>query len=307
MNILVTGGAGFIGSNITRFLCDKKHRVICLDDFSCADFRNLQGLDCELIYGDVVKEGIFKKMPRLDAVIHEAAITDTTLKDDKKMVAVNFSGFKNVLGYCLKQRVKLVYASSAGVYGDVPSPMREDCPVNPLNIYAYSKYQCDRAAISLIKSKNTPPLVGLRYFNVYGPGEHHKNKAASMIYQLYLQMKQDRRPRVFKCGEQKRDFIYVKDVVAATVKSLELDKSAVVNVGTGNARSFNDIIKIINGVLKKNLSADYFDNPCTGVYQNNTEADINNLKKIIGYIPQYSLEEGIKDYISNYLNGKGGL
>ena len=185
MRVLVTGGAGFVGSNVVKVLLEESCEVFILDDFSHADFKNLLGLDCNLIYGDVLDENIFKKLPHIDAVIHEAAITDTTLKDDRKMMAVNFGGFKNVLRYCIKKKVRLVYASSAGVYGDGSSPMKENQAPRPLNAYAYSKLLCDKEVVKISGSKDIPPLVGLRYFNVYGNGEDHKGKAASMIYQLY--------------------------------------------------------------------------------------------------------------------------
>ena len=190
-----------------------------------------------------------------------------------------------------------MYASSAGVYGDGPSPMKENQPPKPLNTYAYSKFICDRVASTFFNKKNTPIIVGLRYFNVYGPGEHHKKKSASMIYQLYLQIKDNRRPRLFKFGQQKRDFVYVKDVASVTVKALTLKRSVILNVGTGIARSFNDIVKIINKTLKRRLSPFYFDNPYAKVYQNYTEADISKLKRIMDYKRFYSLEEGIKEYL----------
>ena len=298
MKILVTGGAGFIGSNIIELLLEDGHKVFCLDDFSHANFKNIVGLDCELIYGDVSDENTFKGIPSFGAVIHQAAITDTTINDDRKMMRVNFGGFKNVLTYCLKKRIRLIYASSAGVYGNGSSLMKESQEPRPLNTYAYSKIACDRLALKLFKRKDILPLVGLRYFNVYGHREYHKGTSASMIYQLYLQMKQNRRPRVFKFGEQKRDFVYVLDVAKVVVKALELNKCAILNVGTGQARSFNEIIKIINKLLHKNLSAEYFDSPYKAVYQNWTQADTTNLKKYLGFTRRYSLEAGIKDYIS---------
>ena len=302
MRVLVTGGAGFIGSNVIRALIDKGYRAYCLDDFSHADFRNIYELPCDVITADIRDGSVFKKLPRLDAVIHEAAVTDTTIDDDNKMMTVNLGGFKNVLEYCFKKKIPLVYASSAGVYGDGPSPMKEAQTPRPLNIYSYSKLMCDRLAGAYFSRRGTPLVVGLRYFNVYGPGEYHKGVSASMIYHLYNQMKSNKNPRVFKFGEQKRDFIYVKDVAQATVSALRMKKSTIMNVGTSFARSFNDIIKAINDVLGKNLSPEYFDNPYSLVYQNHTEADIARIKNALGFKPRYSLEEGIGDYIRNYLD-----
>jgi ADP-L-glycero-D-manno-heptose 6-epimerase len=301
MKVLVTGGAGFIGSNIARFLCRQGVDVFVLDDFSCANFKNIADLECDVICADITEDRIYKRLPKVDAVIHQAAITDTTLRDDKKMMMVNYEGFCKILDFCQKNNIKLVYASSAGVYGNGPSPMREDQPLAPLNTYAYSKYLCDREVIRLAKKKNSTPVVGLRYFNVYGLYEEHKGKSSSMIYQLYLQMARDNSPRIFKYGEQKRDFIYVEDVVEVTVKALQLNQTVILNVGKGEARSFNEVIEIINRILSKNFKPVYFDNPYQGVYQDFTQADITLLKRIMNFTPKFSLEEGIEDYLKNYI------
>jgi len=248
-------------------------------------------------------ERLYKKLPKVDAVIHEAAITDTTLADDTKMMMVNYNGFKNVLNFCLDKKIRLVYASSAGVYGNGISPMREDAEIIPHNTYAYSKYQCDCLMKKITEKSSTPIIVGLRYFNVYGPDEYHKGLSASMIYQLYLQMKEGKQPRIFKVGEQKRDFIYVKDVTRITIEALNSKKSAVLNVGTGTPRSFNDIIAGLNKTMGLDLKPDYFDNPYAGKYQDYTEADITLLKEVLGAQAQFSLEAGIEDYLKGYLLG----
>ncbi|MCM8823394.1 MAG: ADP-glyceromanno-heptose 6-epimerase [Candidatus Omnitrophica bacterium] len=304
MKVLVTGGAGFIGSNVVELLVHRGAKVYVWDDFSKGDFKNLRGIDCEIICGDILDKSIFKKLPQVEAVIHEAAITDTTLKDNRLMMMVNYVGFENILSYCLKKKVKLIYASSAGVYGNGSSPMKENQKLYPLNTYAYSKYLCDMKALKFINKRGVPLIVGLRYFNVYGPKETHKENSASMIYQLFLQMRNNCSPRVFKFGEQKRDFVYIKDVAFATVEALKLNRGGILNIGSGRAGSFNEIISIINKVLGKNLKPEYFDNPFVGVYQNCTEADITLLRKHLGFTPQYSLEKGIEDYITSYLNVK---
>jgi ADP-L-glycero-D-manno-heptose 6-epimerase len=299
MRVLVTGGAGFIASNVVKLLEKKGAKVVVVDDFSSADYKNIINLKAEIICGSVVEDALFKKLPRIDAVIHEGAITDTTLKDDSKMLRVNFNGFKNVLNFCLKKKIRLVYASSAGVYGLASAVMTERQKLTPHNIYAYSKCLCDVLAQSLMSRRSSSRIVGLRYFNVYGPGEKHKGKSASMIYQLYLQMKDNQRPRLFKYGEQKRDFIYVKDAAAITVAALESTKSAMLNVGTGRPRSFNDIVSILNRLLHKNLEPAYFDNPYSGIYQNYTHADTKLLKKTLKTDAHFSLEKGISDYLAS--------
>ena len=301
MRVLVTGGAGFIGSNVARFLEKEKNQVFILDNFSHANFKNIADLNAEVICADILDKTIFNKLPKIDAVVHEAAITDTTLADDTKMMMVNFAGFKNVLNFCLLRKIKLVYASSAGVYGLAESLMSESNKTISHNTYGYSKYLCDCLTKKLMKKKNIPSVVGLRYFNVYGSGESHKEKAASMIYQLYLQMKAGKSPKIFKYGDQKRDFIYVKDAARITVEALKLKSCNILNVGTGRAQSFNGMISIINKVLKTNLKSEYFNNPYTGNYQDFTQADTTLLKKVLNTEAKFSFDEGIKDYITKYL------
>ena len=142
-------------------------------------------------------------------------------------------------------------------------------------------------------------IVGLRYFNVYGPRESYKGKSASMIYQLYLQMKAGKRPRIFKYGEQKRDFVYVKDIVAANLKAMEKvlsGVSGIFNAGTGESAYFNKIIKELNRNLGTNYEPDYFENPY-GFYQNITKADIKLSAKTLGFRSQFDIEKGIADYV----------
>ncbi len=303
MRVLVTGGAGFIGSNIVKMLEERGIESVILDDFSHASYKNLLGVKGEIICGDILDEELYEKLPKVDAVIHEAAITDTTLDDDTKMMSVNYNGFKNVLNFCLDKKIRLVYASSAGVYGNRTTAMSEGAKIIPHNTYAYSKYQCDCLMKKITKESSTPIIVGLRYFNVYGPDEYHKGLSASMIYQLYLQMKEGKQPRIFKFGEQKRDFVYVKDVARVTIEALNSKKSAVLNVGTGIPRSFNDIIASLNKTMGLDLKPDYFDNPYVGKYQNYTEADTTLLKEVLGTQAQFSLEAGIEDYLKRYLLG----
>ena len=301
MRILVTGGAGFIGSNIVKILEARGDETVIVDDFSHASHKNLANVKGEIICGDILDQELYKKLPKVDAVIHEAAITDTTVTDDTRMMMVNYNGFKNILNFCLDKKIRLVYASSAGVYGNATIAMKEDGEIIPHNTYAYSKYQCDLLMKKVTAQFSTPIIVGLRYFNVYGPNEYHKGSSASMTYQLYLQMKEGKQPRVFKFGEQKRDFIYVKDVARITIEALNSKKTAVLNVGTGTPRSFNDIIASLNKTMGIDLKADYFDNPFIGKYQDYTEADTTLLKEVLSTQTEFSLEAGIEDYLKEYL------
>jgi ADP-L-glycero-D-manno-heptose 6-epimerase len=139
-------------------------------------------------------------------------------------------------------------------------------------------------------------IIGLRYFNVYGPREAHKGIPASMVYHLAQQMKAGRQPRIFKHGEQKRDFVYIKDIVEGSILALEASQSGIYNLGCGQARSFNELVDILNKCLGTNFQPDYIDNP-HGHYQNFTEADLDKVRSALGYQPQFSLEEGVRDYM----------
>ncbi len=295
---MVTGGAGFVGSNIAKTLEAQGHEVTVVDDFTHnGHFKNLIGFK-----GDVIPANLFEYLPEndyFDAIFHEAAITDTTVMDQKEMMEQNVEAFRNLLNYAAENEIpKVIYASSAATYGNGASPMVESQPTHPENVYGFSKVIDDNLARKFSQDHQDMKIIGLRYFNVFGPGEYFKGKMASMVYQLYNQMKAGNRPRVFKHGEQMRDFVYVKDVVKANLCALQNGKeTAVYNCGTGIARSYNDIIKCLNHELGLNLEPEYIDNPYP-FFQNRTEADMSLAKEKIGYTPDFTLEAAIADYVA---------
>lgn len=295
---LVTGGAGFIGSNIAKTLEAQGHEVTVMDDFSKnGHFKNLIGFK-----GDVITGDLFQYIPEnryFDAIFHEAAITDTTVMDQKAMMEQNVEAFKNLLNYAAENDIKkVVYASSAATYGNGPVPNVETQPTHPENVYGFSKVIMDNVARQFSEDNHDMKIIGLRYFNVYGPGEYYKGKMASMVYQLYNQMKEGKRPRVFKFGEQQRDFVYVKDIVKINLCALNNGKeTGVYNAATGIPRDYNDIIKCLNKELGTNLEPEYIDNPYP-FFQMKTQADMTLAKEKLGYEPDYSLEAGIADYVS---------
>ena len=299
-HVVVTGGAGFVGSNLALEI-QKRHpksHITVLDDFRSGNFANLREFRGDFLAMDVSSGGIWQRLiaaaPTL--VFHLASITDTRVSDDRLMVHDNVQGFRAVLAACLTEEIPLVYASSAATYGLNDSIMTEDTPAAPANVYGFSKMILDNIARDAMKSHPKQHLVGLRYFNVYGPREAHKGKMASMAYQLYEQMAAGNRPRVFKSGEQKRDFVYVKDVVEATLLGADARKSGIYNVGCGQARSFNDLIAVLNQVLGTSLDPEYFDNPYAFT-QSFTQADLAASKKHLRYTPQFMLEDGVADYV----------
>jgi len=292
MKILVTGGAGFIGSNLALNLEKLGNNVTVLDNFIKGNMYNLEGFKGRLLEGDETE--LFSIDSIFDIVFHMAAITDTTITNKREMYRNNVEGFQHVLNYYKRSNCKLIFASSAAIYGDGDVPMREDQKLKPLNIYAESKLEMENMAR---KYFNGGTLVGLRYFNVFGPKENFKGKMASMIYQLARQMKAGKNPRIFKYGEQERDHIYVKDVVNATIKAASYKGFGIFNVATGIKTSFNQLIHFLNGVLGTDYKPKYFDNPYVDSYQNVTVSDMRKIESELKFASECSVLEGIKDYM----------
>ncbi len=304
--ILITGGAGFIGSNLAHHFqeCYPKAKVVVFDKFrsqerfengnlvSFGHFKNLLDFKGEVICGDINSPKDLERLEdfRFDYIFHQAAISDTTAQDQERVMRTNLNAFKDLLDLAKRHGAKMIYASSGAVYGKLPAPHKVGHEA-PANVYGYSKLAMDHLATS----QKDVVAVGLRYFNVYGPREYFKQKTASMVLQFGLQLLRGDRPRLFEGSEKiKRDFIYVEDVIQANLKAATATKSGVYNVGTGRARSFKDIVDILCKELGIEREYEYIPNPYIKQYQFFTEADIEPTKKELGYEPKYSLEEGIR-------------
>jgi ADP-L-glycero-D-manno-heptose 6-epimerase len=299
-NLLVTGGAGFIGSNLVLELQQRfpKSRLTVIDDFRSGDFKNLAGYRGDFVAADLAKlnwRGQFGE-EKFDAIFHLASITDTTNHNQFEQTHDNVESFRRLMEFARPNRTRVIFASSASIYGATTEASAESTTAAPANIYAFSKAIMDNLATRLARENPDWIIVGVRYFNVYGPREAHKGVPASMIYHLSQQMRAGQRPRIFKHGEQRRDFVYVKDVVDGTIRALDASASGIYNLGSGQARSFNELVFILNRSLQTNLQPDYFDNPHAH-YQNFTQADLNNVHSALGYAPQFPLEAGVADYM----------
>ena len=300
---IITGGAGFIGSNLTLTLQEKfpDARLTVIDDFRSGDFKNLAGyrgdfvaenlatFDWQEKFGDPTAAGF-------DAIFHLASITDTTVHDQFVQVHDNVESFRRLLNFARPTKTRIIYASSAATYGSATEASAESNGAAPANVYAFSKVIMDNIARQAAAESPDWIMVGLRYFNVYGPREAHKGVPASMIYHLAQQIKAGKRPRIFKHGEQKRDFVYVRDVVEGTLCALDAKTSGIYNIGAGEARSFNELIEVLNKCLSTNFEPEYFDNPHAH-YQNFTQADLTRARKALKYEPRFSLEDGVRDYM----------
>jgi ADP-L-glycero-D-manno-heptose 6-epimerase len=298
--ILITGGAGFVGSNLAFHIQQEypDARIIIFDAFVLGHFKNLIGFNGEVIAGDICDKAALERLRKykFDYIFHQAAISDTTVLDQKKMIEANTNAFVDILEIAADMQASVVYASSAGTYGNSAAPNAVGFGEVPENVYGFSKLMMDHAAGHFAKKHSHISIVGLRYFNVYGPREYFKGKTASMMLQLGLQILDGKTPKLFKWGEQKRDFVYIEDVVQANIKALKpRNNFGVCNVGSGAARQFNEVFGRLTVELGIDAKIEYIDNPWK-FYQNHTEADLSSSIQLIDYKPRFQIEEGIKEY-----------
>ena len=311
--ILITGGAGFIGSNLA-FYFQKNHpdaKVVVLDSFrsgetlsngnlkSFGHFKNLIGFKGEIISGDINDRDLLLDLEinyKFDYIFHEAAISDTTAQEQDLMIKTNVNAYKYLLDLALKHDANMIYASSAATYGNAESPQRVGREA-PNNVYGFSKLSMDHLSRDYMKGAGIR-IVGLRYFNVYGANEYFKNSTASMVLQFGHQLLAGKNPRLFE-GSDKilRDFIYIEDIIQANIKAMHPKKSGIYNVGAGKARSFQDIVNILQKELGTSLKCEYIPNPFIGSYQFHTEANIETTRELLDYEPRYEMEDGIAEYV----------
>jgi len=306
--ILITGGAGFIGSNLAFYFQENylDAKVIVFDKFrsnetfcngnltSLGHFKNLLGFRGIVISGDITDKNDLERLKeyKIDYIFHQAAISDTTVKNQKIMIDTNVNAFKDLCDLAYENNAVMVYASSAATYGN--SKIFKVGYESPNNVYGFSKLMMDNLAKEYYDKLK---IVGLRYFNVYGRREYFKGKTASMVLQFGLQLLSGQKARLFEGSDKiKRDFIYIDDVIQANIKACSA-KNGIYNVGTGIARSFQDIVDILKKELGINREDEYIPNPYAKQYQYFTRADIEDTKKYLGYEPKFSLEDGIKAYI----------
>jgi ADP-L-glycero-D-manno-heptose 6-epimerase len=311
--ILITGGAGFIGSNLAFYFQNNfpLAKVIVIDSFrsgetfsngnlkSFGHFKNLLGFKGIVISGDINDKNLLNDLENdysFDYIFHQAAISDTTVSEQDLMIKTNVNAYEDLLKIAIKHKANMVYASSAATYGD--SDRFEVGFEQPNNAYGFSKVMMDNITYEYLKKDLDISVVGLKYFNVYGPKEFFKDKTASMVVQFAHQILKGLTPKLFE-GSDKilRDFIYIEDIIQANIKACSPKKSGVYNVGTGKARSFEDIVSILQKELEIDNGKEYIPNPFIGSYQFFTQANIESTKENLGYEPKYEMEDGIKAYI----------
>ncbi len=307
---IVTGGAGFIGSNLVRALADRgEHDVIVVDDLenghkfvNIADLQIADYLDKDDFLGRLASEKAFSG--GITAIFHQGACSETTEWDGRYMMKNNYGYSQRLLHHCLEHRTPYIYASSAAVYGGSKEFVEDPLFENPLNIYGYSKLQFDRY-VRRVAARPDSQVVGLRYFNVYGPREQHKGSMASVAFHFNNQILEDGEARLFSGtdgyddGEQLRDFVYVDDVCDVNLWFLDHPEvSGIFNTGTGRAQSFNDIANaVIDWHGKGKIRYVPFPDHLQGAYQSFTQADLTQLRETGCDVEFRPVENGVKDYL----------
>lgn len=314
--IVVTGAAGFIASNLVKKLNEENISDLAIvDDFSNDHkINNYKNKDFKVkVNRDSFIKWFEEHSDNIDFVFHIGARTDTTEFDKSVFDRLNVRYSQDIWNICTKNTIPLIYASSAATYGSGENGYKDDHSLipklKPLNPYGESKNEFDKWVLT---QKEKPPFwAGIKFFNVYGPNEYHKGRMASVVYHAFNQIKKTGKMKLFrshrsdyKNGEQLRDFIYVKDVVDVLYFLMEKKiSSGIYNLGTGKARTFNDLAKSTFKAMGVRENIEYIDTPedIRDKYQYFTEADMNKLKNNGYQNPFHSLEEGIHDYVKNYL------
>ena len=314
--IVVTGGAGFIGSAVIQELNDRGFRnIIVVDELGSSEkWKNLVGKS----YIDIIKKDNFfewleGKETAIEAFIHLGACTDTVETDASFLLENNYRFSTRICEYAIKNQHRFVYASSAATYGNGDKGFKDDHDaletLKPLNMYGYSKHIFDL----WVKNQGLlDRVVGLKYFNVFGPNESHKGRMASAVAHFVpqiaktgkVQLFKSTAPEMFQDGEQKRDFIYVKDAARMTCAFLENDANGIFNIGTGIASTWNELAGGVFKGLKKESNIEFIPMPedLMDSYQNYTCADVSKLKKALGEMSDtMPLQDAVVDYVENYL------
>jgi ADP-L-glycero-D-manno-heptose 6-epimerase len=317
---VVTGGAGFIGSNLVAALCDRGAEVLVVDRLrDGSKWRNLARHGIAGILGPEALPGFWAGNPRVEAVLHMGAISATTATDGDLVAATNLTLPLDLWGECARRGVPFIYASSAATYGDGALGFADDedpaalAALRPLNLYGWSKLAFDRrVADMLARGHPAPPQwAGLRFFNVYGPNEYHKGRMASVVFHKFHEVARGEPARLFRSdrpgvadGAQMRDFVHVDDCVAAMLWLLDNPAvSGLFNIGSGQARSFLDLVRAMFAGLGQNDRIEFIDMPpdLRGKYQYFTQAPMQKLRDA-GYArPATPLEDGVGRYVRDFL------
>jgi len=295
MRVLIVGGAGYIGARCAAALEASGCALTVVDAFVTGRKDALESVAAQLVVGDPREARVAGMAAdyRPDVILYFAGVTDTRIRDRAWMERETVDPFRAVATWAQQWKVRLVYASSAAVYGNGPVPMKESQPASPHNAYGWAKLGMDRFAATLIH--HGASVLGLRYFNVYGRGEQHKGATSSMIRQLSIQLRNQGRVRLFEHGHQRRDFVHIDDVVRATVDALNSDVTGILNVGSGTEHSFDQLLATIARAMKiDDPRVDYVPAPLD--YQKRTWADLSRAATEMDFEPRVPFHDGVSAY-----------
>ncbi|HEY97631.1 MAG TPA: SDR family oxidoreductase [Dehalococcoidia bacterium] len=310
--VIVTGGAGFIGSNLAEELAQRGNHVIVIDNLSTGNPENIQSItkagQVDFIEGSITDLSLMQKsFSGVDYVFHQAALPSVprSIEDPETTDSVNITGTLNVLIAARDNAVKkLVYASSSSVYGDTPTlPKTEDMIPNPLSPYAVTKLTGEYYCQVFTKIYNLK-TVCLRYFNVYGPRQDPNSAYAAVIPLFINNVLSGKSPVIFGDGEQTRDFTFVKDVVEANIQAAESDVTGIFNLGNSQRVTINELTKLIRNIAKRSDVKPIYDKPRPGDIVHSL-ADTSKAKAF-GYDPRYTLEQGLKETVEFFNKARAG-
>lgn len=295
MRIIVTGGCGFIGSNLVERLVKTGHEVIVFDNLSTGNLKNIEGLDVKFF--NEPYENMKSLVSNVDLIFHLGMPSSSPIyKRSPELVGRTINDAIAIFEFARKEGCSVVYASTSSLYnGNIP-PYREDMPIYVTDYYTECRYTIERLA-KLYNILHDVRSVGLRLFSVYGPKEQYKGEYANIVSQFLWMIRRDEPPVIFGDGTQTRDFIHVADVIEAFMLSADGKFDCeIFNVGTGVAHSFNDVVNLINRILGKNVKPIYKPNPIKN-YVYHTLADTSKAEKILGFKAKITLEDGIKSLV----------
>jgi len=292
MKFLVTGGAGFIGSNLVEELLKQNNEVIVLDDLSTGNIDNLKGLDVTFIKASC-STALEQKIKGLDGIFHFGIPSSTPIyRNDRMVVSTAIGDFIKILELARREKCKIVLSSSSSVYNGNPTPWKEDMEIIPTDFYTEARYLMERLAKVYHDFYGVKTVV-LRFFSVYGPKEDSKKNYANLVSQFLWKMKKNEQPTVYGDGSQTRDFVYVKDVARACIMAMnsKIDYD-IFNIGIGKNYSIVQLVEVLNKKLGKNIKPAYVENPLKNYVDQNL-ADTTKAKNILGFEAKINLEEGI--------------
>lgn len=300
MKYLITGGAGFIGSNMSERIVKEGHKVIVVDNLSTGSIKNLNGIKNKIEFIESPVAAIENDIKDLDGIYHFGIPSSTGLyRNNPHFVGEAINEFIDMLELAKTERCKMVYASSSSVYNGNSTPFKEDMPILVKDLYSEARFEMERLA-NLYYDWYNVKSIGIRFFSVYGPHEEAKKNFANLVTQFLWDTQKGKRPVIYGDGNQTRDFTHVSDIIEGCFLAMNSDiDHDVFNIGAGNMFTLNEMVKVLGKILGKEIKCEYIANPLQG-YVYETLADTSKAEKMLGFKPKCTLEQGITELLKYY-------